>query len=1044
MKKLFIPLLLLGAITSVSAQSPLWLRNSTISPDGKNIAFSYKGDIYTVPSTGGTAYAVTTNPAYDTKPQWSLDSKSIAFASNREGSFDVYLVSAQGGAPTRLTTHSSNEYPIVFKDNNTILFNAPTAESASSDMFPSPIFWQVWSVDTKGSRAELFSSLPLENISINNSKLLYNDVKGYEDQWRKHHVSSITRDIWMVENDKHTKLTSFRGEDRNPVWAPDGSSYYYLSEEDGNFNVYKSSIAGGGKPTKITNHTKHPVRHLSMAQDGTLCYNYDGELYTVKEGGKPQKVATSIITDQIERPVKTNFMTSGATGIAISPSGKEIAFTLRGDVFVASIDYGTTKRITNTAQQERNIEFSPDGRSIIYSSERDGIWNIYTSSIVKEGEKLFTYATEIVEKPLTNAKVASFQPSYSPDGKSVAYLENRTTLKVIDLESKKSRTLIDGKFNYSYSDDDQYFVWSPDSKYILSGYIGIGGWNNKDMAMVDVKTAEITNLTQSGYVDSGGKWALDGKAMIWASDRAGFRSHGSWGATLDVYLMSFDDETYDRFRMSKEENEIYPKDTTKKEFIMELDSRANRVARLTNNSSSLIDFELSKDGNKLYYLASFEGTPDLWVRDFKDNSTRILAKGAGYGSLEFDKEGKNLFMLTSSGLKKINPESGAITPVTFNAQFDYKAAQEREYIFEHCWQQVADKFYVTDIHGVDWKGYREAYRKFLPHINNNFDFADMLSEMLGELNGSHTGARYRAPSSALPVAYFGAFFDNAHKGDGLKIEEIITGSPLKKAGSKIKNGDIIQKIDGTPIQATLDYYPLLAGKAGKMVELTILDPETNKSYTEQIKAINSSTNSRLLYKRWVEQRRAIVEKLSGGTIGYVHVKSMDSESFREVYSDVLGRYRNCKALIVDTRHNGGGWLHDDLATLLSGKEYQKFTPRGQYIGSDPFNKWTKPSIVLQCEDNYSNAHGFPWLYKELGIGKLIGAPVPGTMTAVWWETQIDPTLLFGIPQVAVQDTRGNYHENTELQPDIEIYNTPEDMIQGKDRQLERAVAELMK
>ena len=206
-----------------------------------------------------------------------------------------------------------------------------------------------------------------------------------------------------------------------------------------------------------------------------------------------------------------------------------------------------------------------------------------------------------------------------------------------------------------------------------------------------------------------------------------------------------------------------------------------------------------------------------------------------------------------------------------------------------------------------------------------------------------------------------------------------------------------------------------------------------------MKPISYGQQTNLLYKRWVENCRKKVDELSGGKIGYVHVKGMNSESFREVYSELLGRCRNNEAVIVDTRHNGGGWLHDDLATLLSGKEYQRFMPRGQYIGSDPFNKWLKPSCVLVCEDNYSNAHGFPWVYKTLGIGKLIGTPVPGTMTAVWWESQIDPSIVFGIPQVGVQDMQGNYLENHELQPDIEIYNTPESQLKGEDHQLEEAV-----
>ena len=187
----------------------------------------------------------------------------------------------------------------------------------------------------------------------------------------------------------------------------------------------------------------------------------------------------------------------------------------------------------------------------------------------------------------------------------------------------------------------------------------------------------------------------------------------------------------------------------------------------------------------------------------------------------------------------------------------------------------------------------------------------------------------------------------------------------------------------------------------------------------------------------------MTDSLSNGRIGYVHVRGMDSNSFREVYSDLLGRYRNREAVIIDTRHNGGGWLHDDLVTLLGGKEYQRFEPRGQYIGSDPFNKWLKPSAVLVCEDNYSNAHGFPWLYKELGLGKLIGTSVPGTMTAVWWESQIDPSIVFGIPQVAVKDMRGNYLENQDLEPDIEVYNTPASVLEGRDLQLEKAVEVLL-
>ena len=211
-----------------------------------------------------------------------------------------------------------------------------------------------------------------------------------------------------------------------------------------------------------------------------------------------------------------------------------------------------------------------------------------------------------------------------------------------------------------------------------------------------------------------------------------------------------------------------------------------------------------------------------------------------------------------------------------------------------------------------------------------------------------------------------------------------------------------------------------------------------------MKPISNGKVSDLLYHRWVERNQQVVDSVSGGRIAYVHIEGMDSPSFREVFSQLLGKYRNHEAVVVDTRWNGGGWLHNDVAILLSGKEYVRFTPRGQYIGSEPFTQWTKPSAMLINESNYSDAHGTPYVYKTLGIGKLIGAPIPGTMTAVWWETQVDSSLIFGIPQVTARDVNGNVLENQQLNPDVVIYNNPADVINGIDAQLIGAVKELLK
>lgn len=1075
MKKIFLSAALLAAsLASFAQQNPLWMRYPAISPDGSTIVFAYKGDIYSVPSQGGEARQLTTNAAFDSYPIWSPDGKKIAFASNREGSMDVYVINANGGAPTRLTTNSGSELPVAFKDNDHVLFSANVMPTAQSNLFASREFSQVYEVSTQGGRPKLYSVLPMENISINaKGQVLYHDCKGYEDKWRKHHTSPITRDIWMLDGGKYQKITSFKGEDRNPVWAQDGQSFYYLSEQNGSFNVYHRNV-GSGKDTQVTHNQKNPIRFLTSSQSGLLCYGYDGEIYTVKEGAEPQKVNISITTDNAEPSLVRQIRSNGATEIALSPSGKEVAFVMHGDVYVTSVDYKTTKRITDTPQQERNVSFSPDGRALVYASERNGVWQIYQAKIKNASDKNFTYCTDIEEEALTHSNLTSQYPAYSPDGKEVAFYEDRATLRILNLKSKDVRTVLDGKYNYSYSDGDIWFEWSPDSKWLLCSYIGTGGWNNTDIALVKADGKEVHDLTDSGYSDSNGKWVLGGKAMLFESDRAGYRSHGSWGAEDDAYLMFFDLDAYDRFRMSKEELELAEankdvkekkaeeKDEKKKEdkqkkaeekgktevekvkpLELDIDNCRDRIVRLTVNSSRMGDAILDSKGEKIYYQAAFEGGYDLWCHDLKENTTTLMMKNIGGGGFVADKDVKNLF-LCNGGIKKIDLASKQTKGIDFEAPFNYKPAEERQYLFDHIWRQVKDKFYDPNLQGVDWDGYRKVYERYLPYIDNNFDFAEMLSEMLGELNASHTGCRYYPSGASLQTAALGVFLDPNYEGDGLKIQEIIKRGPFAVKKNEVTPGSIIEKIDGTDIKAGEDYNALLDGKAGKNVRLTIKNAK-GKRFDLTIKAISQGAQQELLYKRWVDRNRAIVDSVSGGRIAYVHVKAMNSESFRTVYSELLSdKNRNRDAVIVDERHNGGGWLHDDLCTLLSGKQYQEFVPHGKVVGKDPFNKWTKPSCVLICEDDYSNGHGFPWVYKELGIGKLIGAPVAGTMTAVWWETLMDRSLVFGIPQVGCRDMRGTFGENTQLNPDIEVYNSPEDYITGHDTQLIRAVEEMMK
>jgi tricorn protease len=1059
-------LLFLFFFEGMGQEEALWLRYPAISPDGQTIVFSYKGDLFKVAAEGGAAYPLTLHEAYDHMPVWSHDGQQIAFASDRYGNFDVFVMNINGGKANRLTYHSAADFPSDFSpDNQSVIFTSSRLDDVQNQQFPSGVLPELYTIPADGGRPEQVLTTPAEfaRYDKNGTRLVYHDRKGYEDAFRKHHTSSVTRDIWLYDlnAEEYTQLSSFNGEDRNPVFAPSQNAVYYLSEEKGDFNIFKMDLGTPGQNKMVSSLKNHPVRYLTISDDGLMCFSYNGELYTLKEGQQAQKVNIFMAIGDRYNPEKIEKVSGDITEFALSSNGKEIAFIVRGEIFASSVETATTKRITNTPEQERSVSFSPDGRAILYASERNGSWNVYQTKLAREEEPYFYASTILNEEPVIETAAEEFQPHYSPDGKEVAYLEERTALKVINLESKKSRLIMPADRNYSYSDGDQHYEWSPDSKWFLVNFLQPEQWTAQ-VGLVSAQGGDITDLTQSGFGGYTPRWMMDGKMVMWASNRDGMANVSNRGGELDVYALFFDQEDYDRFTLSKEDYELLKESEKEdekedekeeekekeeqKELEINLDNIQDRKVRLTRHSSRLNDAIVSKDGSTLYYLAQFEKGYDLWQTDLRTKETKLLAKlganNAGY--MAMDKKGEHLFLLASGKVHKVAVKSGDKKGVPINGEMILNEEEERAYLFDHIWRQVDKKFYKKNLHEVSWEFYNKEYQRFLPHINNNYDFMEMLSEMLGELNASHTGARYRPNNeTGDQTAALGLFFDNAHQGDGLKVAEVMAKSPLDNSDSKVKAGTIIEKIDGEPISAKRNHFRLLNRKAGKKVLLSLYDPESGERWEETTKPISWGAQNQLLYKRWVENCRAMVDELSGGKIGYVHVRGMNDASYRVVIEEVLGKNANKEALVVDTRFNGGGWLHDNLVTFLDGKKYITFMPRGQNLGGEPQGKWKKPSIVVMSESNYSDAHMFPFAYKELDIGKLVGMPVPGTGTAVWWES-LQNGMVFGIPQVGMVANNGDYLENTQLEPDIKVPNEPGKVRQGVDQQLEAAVKELMK
>ncbi|MEP2278839.1 S41 family peptidase [Maribacter sp.] len=1059
---------------STAQTNPKWARYPSISPDGNTIAFTYKGNLFTVPADGGMAKQLTYHTAHDYAPVWSKSGKEIAFASNRYGNFDVYIMDAQGGSSTRLTFHSNDEKPFSFSaDDTTVLFGANRLDIAEHRQYPTGSQPELYSVPVEGGRVDQVLTVPVEDVQVNTdgTKMVYHDRKGYENEFRKHHTSAITRDIWSYDpsTGKHKQLTNFKGEDRNPVFSKDGNAIYYLSEQEGSFNVFSMSLTGAPEIAAHTSFKTHPVRSLSIGNN-TLAFGYDGEIYTLKAGEGAKKVDIIIRTQEDSNATSYVSVNGGVQEMDVAPNGKEIAFISRGEVFVTSVDGSLTKRITNTPEQERFVKFMPNGKSIAYSSERNGKWSVFKASKVRQEEPYFFASTLIKEDTLVTSKEDIYLPEFSPDSTYVAYMEGRRTLKVKNLKTKEVTTILTPDEVIHMRDGDQYYQWSPDSKWLLVDWSV--SLNNTELLLVSKDGKQRKNLTQSGYYDFSPKWVNDGSQIIYFSNRDGLKSYATSGSfETDVYSMFLTQESWDKFNNTKEEYDLLKmieeaakekkgdaepddekkkgkkdkkEETAVKAVKFDLEDVDRRKSRLTIHSSKLSDAVLSKDGEKLYYLTKFEKNYNLWETEIRTKTTKMLIPlGAKSASLQWDAKKENLFLLSDGSISKIDVKGAKTEPVKLNAEMVLDADAERKFMFDHIWLKTNGIFYTSTFHGIDWKAIRTEYEKYLPHVGNDYEFSEMISEMLGELNVSHAGGRYSDNiDNGDQTASLGIFMDYKHTGDGIKITEVLKGGPLDKSGFDIKPGMVIQEINGETIANSTDIARYLNRIAGNFTLLDIVD-EKGKKQQITVKPISLRQEGRLLYDRWVKNNEKEVLEKSNGTLGYVHIPGMSDGPYRTIYEEMLGKFNDKKAVIVDTRFNGGGDLVADLAMFFTGVPFLTYETEARVVGGEPTSRWTKPTLAMFNESMYSDGSCFASGYVDLKIGKTVGMPVPGTCSFAGWE-RLPNGGVWGVVPVSAKNKAGEWMENNETNPEIMVKNQPDVIAKGIDQQLEKSIEVLLK
>ena len=997
-----------GASPSIAqtdpSDRPLWLRYPAISPDGQSIAFVYGGQIWRVPAGGGEALPLTSALFYATQPVWSPDSSKIAFASMRHGNADVFVMPARGGDIQRLTFHSSNDTPYAFSPDGASVYFGSVRLGDAREAFGGYSLGgagQLYSVPVGGGRERLV--IPLQALDVAPSPdgrtLLYTNRPSQENEWRKHAVSEAARDIWAFDtkDTTHRQITTFRGEDRDALWSADGKSIYYLSEQSGSFNVWRRPFTGAGEPVQVTFHQHHPVRFLSRTNQDDLVYGYDGEIWKLAKGAKePVRVEVRIAQGTMLAGSFYAKVNDAATEIASSPDGSQLAVVARGEIFVVETASGKTRRVTTTPQHERDVSFSPDGRSLLYVSERGGKWDAFETTMAIPDAPSLLAPGPLKETAVTNTATDVLHPAYSPDGQRIAFLEDRKRLVILDRHTGKTTTVLPDGLLFSYTDNDLPFTWSPDGRWLA---VTTGSAASQfEVYLVDASGQKApVNISRSGFQEMAPTFSPDGKTIYYLSTRAGLRTTDAKDAEVDIYATFLTQDAYDAFVRPADQT-VHAAATTAKDatpptaapaWEPQFDGLEFRTGRITPFSSNINMFKIAADGKSLLWVSTSAttGMTGYRIKLGAPGMSQVFAKPPSpVSSYATDAKGETLFLIGAGGIERIKLTDGSAATVPFTAEMAYDQRGEMAYLFEHVGRLTQQKFYRADMQGVDWAFYRQAYAKFLPHIIHWEDFAEMLSEMAGELNASHMGSAFHQPVSyGDATASLGVYYDHAFTGPGMRIVDVLKQGPAGRADSQLRPGATILAVDGAPITPDSDIYPLLNHKASTPVRLTI-QPAGGGNPVEEVVTPTPFENDLIAAQaRWVERARETTRRLSNGRLGYVHVPLMNTTSYQTFYSELFGsEFAAKEGVVVDVRFNGGGNLANQLIADLSASAAGSSIDRdGRFITHIPENRWSKPSILLANGYSYSDGSIFPHLYTQARLGAFVGEPVPGTGTSVW-------------------------------------------------------------
>jgi Tol biopolymer transport system component len=1046
-----------------------------ISPDKSEIVFVSGGDIWTVSASGGEARLLVSHPANETRPVYSPDGKQLAFISNRTGGGDIYVLTFATGEVKRLTFDDSNDQLDGWsRDGRWIYFSSTSRDIAGmNDIFRVNAREGGTPMQVSADRyTNEFFSAPSPD-----GKTVAFTARGIASGqwWRKGHSNIDTSEIWLWREgaqSNYEKVTEDGAKELWPMWSGDGKELFYVSDRSGAQNIWTRKLNGQGQ--QVTNFKDGRVLWPSITTDGRIIvFERDFRIWKLDTESKRASEVSITLRGAPAGPIVEHLRyTDQIQEFALSPDGKKVAFIVRGEVFAASAtDGGDAARVSNSVAGESGVAWSPDSKKIVYSSERDRTPHLF----------LYDF-TNNTETQLTNTNQPDLFPRFSPDGKLLAFQRGTNELRVLEMESKKERAVTSAILELPPIGPDRPFVWSPDNKWIA--FLPVGEKQFSNVYVVNVETGKSGPVSFLANVNNNTvSWSPDGAFLLYVSSQ---RTETASLARVDLIPRTpqfREDQFRDLFREEtprrnpqQPQTQLQPSSTpsTTPGPASSPSPQSSPSGPATETKRVDVVFEgirqrlsllpvgvdvfyeaISPNGKQVLMIAGVAGQTNIYVFPLDELSrepqvARQITSTAGFKRLaQFTPDGKEIVYLEGGRINAVNIENRQTRQINVTAEIDVDFAREKMAVFNQAWGLLNDHFYDSNFHGVNWTNVRATYEPLVAGTQTPDVMRRLLSLMVGELNASHLGvggpaSNFQPPTTGrLGLRYDRAVYEQTGK---LKITEIIALSPSGLA-KEIKAGQFLLAVDGQAIDAKTNLDDLLNYKINRRVNLAIADSPDGANKREiVVKPVNSGTEKGLLYRQWVEDNRAYIEKISDGRLGYVHLFDMSAGSLQQLYIDLDAENHKRKGVVIDVRNNNGGFVNVYAIDVFARQSYLIMTPRGlpSAPGRSQLGQRTleAPTILITNRHSLSDAEDFTEGYRSLKLGKVVGEPTAGWIIYTWNTTLIDGTS-FRLPRMKVTTSDG---VNMELNPrpvDLPVKRPIGESYTGRDSQLDEAVRELL-